>query len=80
MDVPSREIRVNLETSDVGVFACLIGEVDEASCRDPVDRERRTPVGKGQRNPARTTETIPNLNDWHSRNDASSSICDSEDE
>jgi len=80
MDVPSWEIRVNLQTSDIGVFACPIGEVDEASCRDLVDRERRAPVGKGQRNPARTTETIPNLHDWHSPNDASSPIGDSENE
>ena len=38
MDIPPREISVNLETGYSSVLACEVGEVDEASCHELVVR------------------------------------------
>ena len=80
MNVPRGEIGVNLETSDVGVFARPVGEVDQASCHDLVGRQRRALVGERQRNPPRRTEALPDLHDRHSRRDPPLLIGDSKDE
>jgi hypothetical protein len=79
MDVPPGEIGVHLETGDVGVFARSIGECHEASCHDPVGRQRGAPISKWQRNPPRTAEKVPDLHNGHSRVDASLLIGDSKD-
>ena len=48
MDVLPGEIGVNLETSDVGLFARPVGEGHEASGHDPVVRQRWTLSVKGR--------------------------------
>src|SRR5437016_14467164 len=70
MNVPPREIGVNLETSDVGVFARPVGEADETSRHDLFGRQRGAPVGKRQRHPPGGAETLTDLHDRHSRVDS----------
>jgi hypothetical protein len=80
MDVLPRQIGVNLETGNVGVFPRWVGEGHEASCHGLVGRQRRALIGKRQRDPPWTAETRPDLHNGHSRVDATPLIGDSKNE
>src|SRR5213078_4880794 len=67
MNPLSREIGMNLETSDVGVFAGSVGEVYKTSTHGLFCHQWRAPVGKRERHPPRRAEALTDFHDRHTR-------------